>query len=91
MDDDIRDGSREDGYDLFSFIGTTSVGTGGASAVITKLLSALACHGGAAVVPFHPKVALWTLLELGSLHELYEVLIVLVESVADLVLSTAHA
>jgi hypothetical protein len=65
--------------------------TGGSSAFIAKFLPTLASHGGAAVVPLHPKLASRTLLVLGSADEFDEVFIVFVEAVVDLVLSAAHA
>ena len=64
--------------------------TGRPTTVVTELLSTLAGHSRTTVISFHPKIALWTLLELGSLHEFYEILVVLVKSIADFVLSTTH-
>lgn len=73
-----------------SFIGAGSVRTGGSPTVIAKLLSTFAHHGTAAKVPLDPEVALGTLLVLGSTHKLYKLLVILVETTVDLVLSTGH-
>lgn len=64
--------------------------TSGSSTDIAKLLPTLASHGGTAFRPFDPVVALGTLFELGPPDKLQEVLIVLAESVVDLVFGTGH-
>ena len=61
-----------------------------ASTVVTKLLSTLASHGGAALIPLHPKIALRALLELGSLDKIDKSVVILVMRVVDAVLSTGH-
>jgi hypothetical protein len=66
------------------------VGTGSSSAIVAKLLSAFASHSGTPFVPFHPVVALRALLELGPFHKVYEVLVLLVESVAHAIFCAGH-
>ena len=61
-----------------------------ASTVVTKLLSTLASHGGATLVPLHPITALRALLELGSLDKIDKSVVIFVMRVADAVLSTGH-
>lgn len=73
-----------------ALVGTHPVRTRGPSTFVAKLLSALAGHGRAPIVPLDPVVALGTLFELGSSHKVYEFLVVLVEGVAHTVLRAGH-
>ena len=61
-----------------------------ASTVVTKLLSTLASHGRAALVPLYPITALRALLELGSLDKIDKSVVIFIMCVTDAVLSTGH-
>lgn len=65
--------------------------TGGSATIVAKLLSTFASHGGAAIIPFDPVVALRALFEFGSFHKVDKLLVMLVKCVADTILSASHA
>lgn len=73
-----------------SKIRTGSMRTSRSSTVVAELLTTFAGHSWASVLSFHPEFASGTLLVLGTLHIVDEILIVLIETIVDLVFGTSH-
>lgn len=61
------------------------------STIIAKLLSAFTSHRRASIWSLHPKIAVGTLLEFGSIDKLYKIFIILVKTIAYSILSAGHA
>jgi hypothetical protein len=61
------------------------------STIIAKLLTALACHGGATSIPLDPIFAFRTLFKLSALCKLNESLIVFIEAIVNSILFAAHS
>ena len=65
--------------------------TSSSSTSVTKLLPTFASHSTATLVSLNPIVAFRTLLKLSTIHKLYELLIVFIETVIYSVFSTSHS
>lgn len=74
-----------------STVSAHTMRTGSTSTVIAELLTAFAGHSRAAIITLNPEFTSRTLLVLGSVDKLYEVFIIFVETVVDLVLCASHA
>jgi hypothetical protein len=61
------------------------------AAVVAKLLSALAGHGRASLVPFDPILALGALFELGALHKVDKLIVIWIVAVGNSIFGATHS